>query len=557
MTVNETHRRKKKMNELFRELIEKHTPKANPLIVNGLAQKQSKQGEGYIDSIFKIVSEKFPDGLEYLGYERCTPEEEWREISRARSSKKEVDIARSDIYMVKYLFRYDGVDLPPRYMYLPFVGEAGQFYSSGGRFFIAPVLNNKVISPENKSLFVRLLRDKVVFEKTIHSIIKNGNRRSVQVVFSRFYRNKESITNKTVRALTALGHYLFAKYGFMQTFDKFIGVRPIVGDANINEVDYPSDEWTIFQSSGFKPRTYVKNVYTPSTVRMAVRTSQLTPLMEELINSAYYVIDHFTSSCISQHVGLTDERLSKQLWRITLGRIIFQPDISEGLVYERLMEHFASIDEYIDPIIKLKLKEEGYAINDFYEFMVIIIRDFNVMVIQGYETNNSLYGKELTTLYYQFYPITEKIFKLAFKLSKDQKNKKLSIQDIIKSMNQILNVRSIQKNRQYQGIFQTSGYSGDNKFFKNTSMMIPQADVNKRGVTKGKLNINDPMKRFHVSFAEAGGYLNLPKSNPVGYARINPYTVIDDSGTIVPNPDPVIRDIIDRTHRRLISESNF
>lgn len=542
------------MKRLFNEIISENTPKVNSVIVEGLAYKQSQNFESHIDQVFKIVSRKFPDGLAYSHYERCTPEEEWNELSKLRGGKKFVDLARSDIYLVKFFFTYKGESLTPRYMYLPFVGIAGENYNSGSRNFISPVLNDKVISPENKNLFARLSRDKILFDKVIHSMVINERRVSTSVVFSRIYR--QSATNKSkdnqIQAKTTLAHYLFAKFGFHQVFDKYVGARVIVGEEEINYSSYSKNEWNIYQSSGIKPFTYKSKYYTPSTIKIAVPKSLVNQFVEDLIAGFFYIVDHFPQQLTANYINAEDEHLTKYPWIITLGRIIFDPKFSDGKIYESLMEHFSSIDEYIDVIIQHKLREEGRDVDDFYDFMVLIIKEFKDLIIRGYEKNNSLYDKELTTIYYVLYPITEQIFKLAFALAKDAKNKTLSAQDITKTMNQKLRMRAIQKNHHYPKIFQTAVYSGDNMFFKFTSMMIPQSDVAiSDGKDNDRVNLNDPMKRFHVSFAEAGGYLNLPKSNPSGYARVNPYTKLSPTGTILKHDDEEIRKIIENTQNKL------
>ena len=542
------------MKRLFKSVIEKHTPKFNEVVVEGLARRQSQLFEQHIDQVFKIVARKFPPGLMYSHCEACTPEEEWREISKVRNGKRTVDLARSDIYLVKFFFTYNGQELPPRYLYLPFVGPGGENYNSGSRNFISPVLNDKVISPENKNIFARLSRDKVLFDKTVHSMVINGRRHSTSVVFSQIYRQsaKNKPKDKIVMCRTSLAHYLFAKYGFHGTFDRYVGSRIIVGDNEINPETYPPDKWNIYHSSGFKPVTYKSKYYEPSHVKMAVPKEIATPFVEDLIAGAFYIIDHFTRQLTATFINEPDPELSKHPWIISLGRSIFDPKFSDGKIYDSIMEHFGSIDEYIDSIIQQKLHEEGRDIENFYDFMVLIIKEFKNLVIKGYESNNSLYDKELTTIYYVLYPITEQIFKLAFALAKDSKNKVLSEHDIIKTMNQKLRLRTIQKNRHYPKIFQTAVYSGDNKFFKFTSMMIPQSDVAANESKKSeRVNLNDPMKCFHVSFAEAGGYLNLPKSNPSGYARVNPYVTLSQSGTILRNPDPEIRRIIEETQKKL------
>ena len=111
--------------------IKRDTPELNPDITKGLAVKYVPRSEEYIDSVWKAVAKDFPEGLEYKGCSRCTPYEEFYNEPRKKNDRRMVEIARSDIYMMRYDFRYKGVDLPPRYLFLPFTREAGSITLGG------------------------------------------------------------------------------------------------------------------------------------------------------------------------------------------------------------------------------------------------------------------------------------------------------------------------------------------------------------------------------------------------------------------------------------------
>jgi len=85
-------------------MIDQYAPRVNREVMEGLACTYMKYVENYIDSVFRSASKSFPGCLSYQGYERCTPEEEYREVSKARNSKRTFDIAKSDVYLVKYFF---------------------------------------------------------------------------------------------------------------------------------------------------------------------------------------------------------------------------------------------------------------------------------------------------------------------------------------------------------------------------------------------------------------------------------------------------------------------
>ena len=109
------------MEASFNRLLEENTPKANPFVMNGLACHYLKEVEGYIDAVMRSAAKSFPPQLTYEGYERCTPHEEFNEVTKVRNNKRIFNLAHSDLYMVKYKFKHNGVRLPDRFICLPFV----------------------------------------------------------------------------------------------------------------------------------------------------------------------------------------------------------------------------------------------------------------------------------------------------------------------------------------------------------------------------------------------------------------------------------------------------
>lgn len=529
------------MDKYFRDLIVKSTPLTNPLIMNGLSVAHMAHVEEYINDVLVSASNGFPDGLEYMGCEQCTPQEEFNEVTRARNNKRNVNLARSDLYYMKYYFRYKGVDLPPRYLYLPFVGEAGTMFLGGSRYVVTPILTDRVISPGHNNVFVRLLRDKVTFFRVSHPVIINNKRYIGQVVWSSIYRKSKEAKKmvQTTKAVTSAVHYLLAKYGFYDMFSMFAGFKPVVGGSEINEDTYPLEEWVIIKSAGYKPKTYVGNFYKPSEIVVAVPIHHWTPFVKDLVTGFFYTVDHFPERINPSNVN------DKNRWMVLLGHIIVSGVYGENKLYSNVAEHFTSLDEYVDMMVSKQLLEIGHECKDFYELLVVIIKNFNDWLIKGSDQTNSLYGKELSILYHILFDITSAIFRTSFRLNKIASKKELTIKEITEVMNKNMRVGLIYSITRSHVNMTNVNYSGDNKFFKITSMMVPQASAsNKTARTKQSRTVaNDPNKKIHASIAEAGSFLYLPKSSPRGDSRINPFIKLDNRSTVIRDPSKI--DLLD------------
>lgn len=535
------------MDSQLKEYMHRVTPKINPDIANGVAVKYLAKVEEYVDSVMRSAAKDFPTGLDYVGCERCTPLEEAKYVTSVKSNKRTFDIARSDIYLMKYHFKFKGVDLPPRYLYLPFVSDAGTMYLGGPRFVISPVLLDKVISIGMTKVFVRLLRDKLTFERLPHDIKVNGHRETVQVVTSLIYHvpTGPNKPKPTLNAHCALMHYLLCKYGFSEAFKRFGNCVPVVGTTNITKERYPEEDWVIVASNQMKPKGLGKMVYTPSEVRLAIRKEDFTPMVKAMVGGFFYVVDHFPQRLPPEWL-----EASRQ-WMVLMGHILFSGSIGEGRLHDDVAEHFKSLDEYIDRIGATKLKDIGYGCDNVYQLFGIVIDKFNEWILLANEKVSSMYDKELDVLYSVLYGISSAIFKLHFKLKTTAK-RELTEKDIINTMKTVLTPGLIYAIRNKCNSVSTVSYSGDNKFFKITCMLVPQQkNSSNKQPTKERESLSDPSKRLHVSIAEVGGYLNLPKHEPSGRNRINPHIQIDQKGTVLRDPKKLalltsVQDIIRR-----------
>jgi hypothetical protein len=550
------------MDRLFAQLVKSNTPEMNKDIVNGLAVKMIPYGEQYIDEVIRTVSKSFPPGLTYLRCERCTPLEEFRNATRGNQNKRRtIDTARSDVYSMKYFFNYEYVEVVNgvseikndeiiRYLYLPFVGEAGSMNISNNKIFIHPVLTDKVISPSNETIFVRFMRDKVIFKRLFHSVFINNMKTSTNVVWSSIYRNASNgkVSDKVTKAHSTAIHYLLGKYGFNAFFMKYFGFIPEVGNVRRNpKLDMENN--IIFMSTGLKPKTNMDKDYVPTNIYISIPNEKDGIFIRDVIVGIFYILDHFPLQITLDYIH------DPRAWIPSLGAIIFSDAYSAGKILEKMDEHYSSLDQYVDTIVAKKLKESGYECADFYDLLALTIHEFSAWLIDNNSNVNTMYDKELSILYPVFYSITTKLFLTAFKLNKAALKKTLATREIIKLMNENLKPGLIFGLNKSNTPKSNVNYSGDNKFFRITNVIIPQANnvSSSEGQKKSRVAEDDPINKLHASIPEVGGYLNIVKPNAVGTGRINPYVTLDENNTIIPNPET--REFFEEIQRKLYNQN--
>lgn len=546
------------MHPILAELVAEDTPKYNRAVVDGLActYLTPENIEQYIDHVFRSASKSFPPGLTYDGYSRCTPYEEYCETVKSRANSREFELAQTNIYFVKYMFSYNGKPIePPRYMWLPYVEEAGTLHIGGALYQVSPVLSDKVISPGRDTVFVRLLRDKLIFLRLLHSISVDGVRENSYVVWSKIYRNSKEKRLATTKAMPTVAHYLFAKYGFTECFQKYLGFVPVVGE-DLTREQYPESDWVMCESSSAStkvpPPGYIGNVYKPSKIKLAIPRDKWSSLTKSFVAGLFYVIDHFPERWKPEWLD------DKRLWIILLGHIYYSGVYGDNKNYTLMSDHFSSLDEYADPIIIDKLRESGFIIEDFYDLMVLLIDKYNSFIHDTENSILSMYGKSLEILYYVLLDITTSIFTVNFKLNRMAKRAAqanrphLSETAIIETFNRHLTPGKIYKIRRGNVAVEPTSYSGDNKYPKFTSKIVEQEanpGMGKNNKSGKKRKVISENNHLDLSMVEAGSILFLSKNNPSPASRINPYVKVDlSTSTIVPNPE--FKELIDSVSKQ-------
>ena len=525
------------MDDFVVERVKETVPKINLDITEGLAVKHMPKAAEYIDSVFQVVSKNFPPELQYVGCERCLPEEEFAVATAKKNSKRYYDIARNDVFLMKYHFTFNGVPISyngkaaPRYLYLPYCGPAGSMHLAATQYFIVPMLSDTTFSPSEKGVFIRLLRDKLNFERVQHNILIDGTVASIEVTHSMIYHKNKSKNDvkPLIKAECAIAHYLFCKFGVSEVFRKYCNCEVVVGESEITQEQYDPREWAICSSRQLRPSGYGRLKYVGETnIKIAIRHKDLSPLAKSLIGGFFYVVDHFPLQMKSQWVDNTNA------WKILLGTILFG-NAHVGKIQEDINDHFSSLDEYIDSIVATKLRDDGYVCNDIYDLFLIVLNNIDDWVRKSRNTINTMYGKELTVLYNILYDVSVAIFKMYFMI-KSAAKKGLKERDVLSAMNKHLKPKLVYKLRKGNSCIKQDSYSGDNKFFSITTQLVPQKNNNSLQNKKERPSLRDSSKRLHISVAEVGGFSNMPKSDPCGRHCINPHVNVDERGRVLRDP---------------------
>lgn len=532
------------MDRQFFDLLHRSIPKMNEDVVEGIACKQLQHPEIYVDRAIRIAEKDFPKEVRYDGYAICTPKEEVAETLRKRSNPTTIELARRDLFMVKYKFSFfNGVryeELPPWCLLLPIINDGGLITINGSLYQISPVAVDVGLSIGHDEIFLKVNSNRLKFHRNSYEFLRDGEQISTYVVWSRAHnKDAKSAGRMLVKADPTLAHYLFAKYGLSETFSRFGGCDVIIGDeVQINRSQFPEDEWHICQSvftmsRKAKPKGVRDKFWTPSNIRLAIRKKNYNLLTEGLIAGFFYVLDLFPRRFEQEERAYE----SQALWRVLLGTIYWGEGESEGRHLLDINAHIDFLDKEVDSVTQQNLASTGIYIDDIWQLFAHLIETYSTRVARSISQLSSMYGKRLTTIDYVMQDVLYCINSFKFAIQPNPARRKpLVKRDVEMHMWSILKPNVITRitGGKLHPEVNSVAIPGDNKYFKGTSTLVLQSDSSNATGSNAPTD-GDPSKYLDVSIAEVGSCFTMSKSEPTGRSRINPY-VQTDGYNIVRNP---------------------
>lgn len=508
---------------LFQQIY-KNRPKHNQRITHGFAYSELNGVEDYINRLIRCAELRYPPEFRFSHAERCTPQEEVQYATIRKNTRQYIDYSQNDVYLVKFFFTFQGKLLKPRYMYLPYGTKGGLFTLMGSTFQISAVLADIAISAGDDSVYVPLNLDKLTFYRLLQPFYEDGKRVLTGVIHSEVYHNaKKPGLRKTITAESTLGHYLFAKYGVTEAFRHFFNTDVVVGDSNtITRDNYPKEDWIICTSLGLKPYGVKTKFYQPTDLRIAIPRLNYNTQVASVVGAFFYVVDRFPD------VSKVEYMDSPQHWRILLGHIIFASDESEGKLLNKIDAHMHSLDGYIDAMSQEWLAEDGVMVDNVYELFTEISNSYPQRTTDAAATSATMFGKRLMVLRYVLIDIIKDIFNMMFALQNAAK-KGLTERDIENIFKKNFRPYTIFRINHKHGEVSSISSPSPCMSFKTTANMILQTNIT-QGTSVAKTNIVTSANVLHASISAIGQFNNLPKTEPTGRCRANPYMQIDERG---------------------------
>lgn len=522
---------------LLAELMDNTMPRMNKDICSGLATIQMKEVEDYLDQVMRGAAMSAPSELKYIELKRCTPEEEFREITRALKPNRSFDLSRSDVYMCKFIFKFNGVEIRPRYSLLPFVGDGGIIYLRGTQYKVTPVLGGRVFNIDKNVVYMTTPKSPIAFERINIMFSLDGKMTVGDAVVSKLYNTAK--VNRPSKISSMLMHYILAEYGLAVTMKKFFDVDVRVGGPELDEL-IESSEWKVFGS--LKMPGLVKNMrqQTVCEVRIAIPIGQYGLHLNTIVGSVFYIMDQCCDSVVLEDLD------DPGLWLMLLYRFIFKQPNIPSIENEKMVTHLDSVRHSLPALTKRLLVMEGVMCEDIFELFKYMQLHLHDMLIHN--DSGNMYEMELTTVKHLAYHIVCSINTVMFNMAR-LTGDRVTEDNVNAIFNDLFHKDSIFTTAKHAEL-SSDDIASDCKLFGATCNILSQSKAATAGTTSKHTNsINDTSQLLHPSQVEVGTYLMMSKAEPTGRGKINCFVYMSSRHFISANPK--LEGIIDRFRKLL------
>lgn len=300
----------------------------------------------------------------------------------------------------------------------------------------------------------------------------------------------------------------------------------VLGKSEINTENYPAEDWVICSSVGVKPATLKGVHWIAPTARLAIKRSDYNLDAQGLAMSLFYNLDHFYSR------AETEDLNDPITWKLFLGMTLRPEEPSDLTVLNSAERNLNSLDTHLDAQVCASLATIDVFVFNIYDLFLVIMKTFTTRIVASSQNLATMYGKRMTVQRYILRTITEKIFRLGFKLQAKKKDKNLKEKDVNDIIKMHIGINDIGRINHQHAEVESANNSTDNIIPRLTSRLVLQKDLTR----DNNSNAFTPDMYLSASIGEIGN-LTATSGDQTGRSRINMFCQVDTDGTVLRNPE--------------------
>lgn len=506
-------------------------PTFNQELVDGFGYHESNRILQVLESRWREFNVTMvPYDFQYVGCQKLTPRERLDFVTKAKESKRNCELARSDYFYIKVFFRYKGVDLIPRYWAVPFLRRNSLHRQYGTMYHASPSFNSGMFSVEDNLIFVDVTKNNLKFLKHHGYFTANGAPVSVDVYHSQLHWFRKQ-ASKTLRPQVI--NYILTQCGVTECMKKYFDTDVITGTNLVEKSGgaINEDEYYICMSHGVPPKGAIRTYEFP-TLEIAVRKEDMTTAVKSAIASIFYIVD----VCYTHEYFNVKDVEDPDLWTRCLSHFILA-EVSEKDMLVYIEDMLVSIREYIDDIVLREFRKLGLDIKDIFELLAYIIKTYPDYSI-GYRPAENTKRKVSATKHI-ISAYTGCIMRFAYSLQRGIKSGKTPTVLDKEITRMLWKPRFIFNALVRSKSVETMMTVSDQLLFKHScKVFVPSKNDNSGGKKSRKSNeMRNPRFFLSPDMIVANSWLAITKSSPSAHGQLTPFIELDEDGNIIIPPD--------------------
>lgn len=549
--------------------------KMNQVVAEGLAYHQI--GDNCHTTVASICkrelqnNDRLPEGFQYRGCRVASPEEYYKwQTTQTGNSVKAVDLSRSNYYLVWYTFSVrennGNIVEMQKALLVPYVEMFNLIDITGGTRYISAVWHQPGLGSADNGFFVHFpFSKRIKFELESFTFSVDGFDERIFLPYSKQLKSRKGNSKSN---LPLIAYWLFCKYGFAGAIRKYTGVDVIVKHRSNTDPDSINlTTHAVVESNSRDNRNEPFLVLVPRehlSAPGAGRSNKEKELLSIIASFIYAYQQNQQRNNFGYYTDLED----CDFWMKVLGYSIETPKgVNQEIEMQKEIEKHLTIEfprYYCDRFHREMCLTGVTDLEDTYDFMYHIIREIPVVKSKPKSEVSNVYGKSLKTTEYLFSGqnglarainlIRWNLTTLADKAYEQNGNRVVKYDSVAAVLNKTFRVSLLMNIRSGHGEVAHLSSASESAIFSITSHAIDQVDATdtfQRKKAGATINLDDPSLRRHASRCEAGNYGYVTKPQPFGLGLLNTYVTLDQYYRVIPNPDPEIRAIVERTQKDL------
>lgn len=540
------------LNKILRA-VNRSLPQFNRHTLKGYRQNKIREIPEAMNLIFSEAvkrygtDEKGEPIVKYLGHRFITPEECLQMDAMNVKYSSTVDVLRTEQVPMELMFEHNGVQFSTQ-IYIPYLVEDSLIVNNS-HYYVMFALTDKVFYHivKNQGIGIKILCAHLRFWRMPrYSFVSTANHvYGDHIVVTKIHLRNYTHTANDLQ--TALLLYPLVRFGLKETLLRYkINPQDIQITDSMDKGDVLHEYFYIpISQKDADEGIYLK-------VNKRILHDQEDPgharICLQVTTSLHYILTYFRKCKNTIYtdrdklIWYLNEDPEYTVYKVILGKTVFGINYeSEIQVAGHIRDHLQSLELYIDPETKRKLKTIGVECNDVYDLIHHVSLHMDEYVANYFPSN--VYGKQMNVLDLLMGTMVNQLFIKIYRQTNNRKgDRPYTTEQIMHSLRVGMKV--------FSRIYTCAGLiAGNPSVFNDNGLLTvlgrrkratfatTKAGANTSKSRKGKgddLNLlQDPEHRTHSSLYIVESGSRTQTTDPTKSGTINPFLIVTPDGELV------------------------